>query len=34
MISFYLSLSKFFNKIGNYFYMKHCELLGVGKRKR
>ncbi len=31
MITFYLELAKFFNKIGNYFYMKHCELL-MGKR--
>ncbi len=34
MSNFYLSLSKFFNKIGNYFYMKHCEMLGVARKKR
>jgi hypothetical protein len=32
MIWVWLSISKFFNKIGNYFYMKHCESLRA-KRK-
>ena len=30
MIWFYLSLFKFFNKIGNYFYRKHVD----GLRKK
>ncbi len=32
MIWFWLSLSKFFNKIGNYFYHKH--VMGVKTKTR
>ena len=28
----YLKLSQYFNKIGNYFYMKHVEIVDI-KRK-
>jgi len=31
MTRFWLSLSKFFNKIGNYFYMKHVNSLRISQ---
>ena len=33
MMWFYLSISKFFNKIGNYFYYLHVKELRVKQRK-
>ncbi len=33
MIGFYLSISKFFSKIGNYFYMKHVENIKKDRKK-
>ena len=32
MNELYLHLSKIFNKIGNYFYMKHCEGIRSDKK--
>ena len=32
MLWHWLTLAKFFNKIGNYFYYKHCDCLRA-KRK-
>ena len=33
MTMFYLFISKFFNKIGNYFYMKHVENIKKDHKK-
>ena len=33
MMWFWLSLSKFFSKIGNYFYYKHLNALQIKKKK-
>jgi len=34
MMWFWLSLSKFFNNIGTYFYFKHVESLRKRQRRR
>ena len=33
MMWFYLSISKFFNKIGNYFYYLHVKELRIKQRE-
>jgi len=34
MINLYLKLANFFSKAGNYFYMKHVDLLYKGQRAK
>ncbi len=34
MIWHWLTLAKFFNKIGNYFYYKHVECVKINQRKK